>query len=158
MNYIQAKSIVLNHFESLCGQAEQKELQRLLSICNGIQTKAFIADVLTNDFKGFEESCYTWNNIYYNGADNKHVIIALAKLITGQPKKVTKMKLYDVCSDYSLCSKVNEQSKKQARTNAYKWIKASINGVDVLLGYHKKYDELHYVKTDSDIDLHGACA
>lgn len=92
MNYIQAKSIVLNHFESLCGQAEQKELQRLLSICNGIQTKAFITDVLTNDFKGFEESCYTWNNIYYSGEKYKRPIIELAKLIIGQsPKHADKM-------------------------------------------------------------------
>lgn len=158
MNYIQAQSIVLNHFESLCGQAEQKELQRLLSICKGDRVKDLLNDLLTNDFVGFDGACYTWYNVHYNGADNKHVIIALAKLITGQPKKVNKMKLYDVCSDYSLCSKVNEQSKKAARTNAYKWIKSNINGIDVLLGYHKKYDELHYVKTDSDIDLHGAFA
>lgn len=57
------------------------------------------------------------------------------------------MKLYDVCGDYSLCDDVSDKSIAEAKTSAYKWIDRELNGVPVKLGYHKKCNELHYLKS-----------
>ena len=65
------------------------------------------------------------------------------------------MKLYDVCNDYSLCDKVSKQSRLTAETNDYQWKKAKYQGYSVLLGWHKKYDELHYLKAPKEADLAG---
>ena len=66
-----------------------------------------------------------------------------------------KMKLYDVLNDYSLCDKVSDKSKEEASTNTYTWRRGKYQGHSVLLGWHKKYDELHYVKAPDNINLVG---
>ena len=60
--------------------------------------------------------------------------------------------LYDVCSDYSLCNKVSKKSLDESKSSKYKWIKDTFNGLPILKGIHKKYEELHYIKCDSDIN------
>ena len=65
------------------------------------------------------------------------------------------MKLYDICNDYSLCAKVNDKSIAEAKTRAYKWVETERNGIKILLGYHRKYNELHFAKIDSDKDYSG---
>lgn len=65
------------------------------------------------------------------------------------------MILYDVCSDYSLCDKVSVESVKDAESDVYKWKKAKYQGYSVLLGWHDKHDELHYLKAPDEADLAG---
>ncbi len=65
------------------------------------------------------------------------------------------MKLYDVCNDYSLCAKVSDKSIKDANSSNYKWTETERSGIKILLGYHRKDNELHYAKIDSDKDYSG---
>lgn len=65
------------------------------------------------------------------------------------------MKLYDVCNDYSLCDKVSVTSLLESKTDNYQWKKATYQGYKVLLGWHKKYNELHYLKAPKEADLAG---
>lgn len=60
--------------------------------------------------------------------------------------------LYDVCSDYTIDNDVSDKSKDQAKTTAYKWVKGTVQGIPVLKGVHISYDELHYIKCDTDIN------
>jgi len=63
------------------------------------------------------------------------------------------MTLYDVCNDYSLDSKVSDKSRAEAGTDAYKWVDRFVAGIPLQVGIHKKYDEIHYAKSDrADLD------
>lgn len=66
--------------------------------------------------------------------------------------KNKEYKIYDVCCDYSLCDKVSDKSKQEALSDAYKWHKSYYFGVPVWYGWHKQYEELHYMRTDIDAD------
>lgn len=55
--------------------------------------------------------------------------------------------LYDVCNDYSL-SLCKDQSNLSP--SGYGWITRHIMGEKLRLGYHKKYDELHYAISEKD--------
>lgn len=61
-------------------------------------------------------------------------------------------KYYDVCNDYSLdaCDSTPDN------ISLYAWSTGMVRGVVVKIGRHKKHDEIHYVKTESALDLTGA--
>jgi hypothetical protein len=63
------------------------------------------------------------------------------------------MKTYNVCNDLSL-SLTDEQVK-----NGYKWIRKDMfvkdQVISVELGYCIKHKELHYLRTNSDVNLEG---
>jgi len=65
------------------------------------------------------------------------------------------MRLYDVCNDYSLCDKVSDKSIEVSKTKDYKWVKSFYLGHPIILGWHKEYEELHYVKSEDNVNLTG---
>lgn len=62
------------------------------------------------------------------------------------------MKIYDVCNDYSL-----ELSEHTELPKGYTWFNSEvfIGGHKVIakFGYDKEYKELHFLATDSELNL-----
>jgi len=54
--------------------------------------------------------------------------------------------LYDVCNDYSL----SLAEVQDLNPPGYGWITRHIMGEKITLGYHKKYDELHYAISEKN--------
>lgn len=61
------------------------------------------------------------------------------------------MKIYDVCNDYSL--ELNEGNT--VIPTLYRKVPTKFYGEKVEAWYHKEYDELHYIVTESDVDFNG---
>jgi len=59
-------------------------------------------------------------------------------------------KYYDVCNDYSL-----DLADHEPKESLYTWRKATLHGVEIEIGTHTAYDEIHYVKSDTNQDLNG---
>ena len=55
---------------------------------------------------------------------------------------------YDVCNDYSL-----EAREKPNDLNKYVERERVINGCPVTLYFHRRHDELHYLKSDSKVNF-----